>query len=143
MYRNIENHSPCIEMPSELADRWLTALRSGEFKQCTGTLVRETQGGDVEGFCCLGVLQMITDGEVERLDSGTPCGVPSVDWLRQRGIRFSDQFDKEVVNPEFYVEHADHPTRSAPLYVSAATLNDNGSTFAEIADLIEPLIKKI
>lgn len=37
-------------MKKEIADRWIEALESGEYKQTTGALRNS------KGFCCLGVL---------------------------------------------------------------------------------------
>ncbi len=42
-------------MNKELRDKWVAALRSGEFKQCTGQL--ELNGC----YCCLGVLNVVGD----------------------------------------------------------------------------------
>lgn len=44
-----------IKFTQELKDKWLTALRSGEYSQTTGTL------RDENGMCCLGVLCDIID----------------------------------------------------------------------------------
>lgn len=38
-------------MKKEIADKWVAALRSGNYKQTTGMLNRNN-----ESFCCLGVL---------------------------------------------------------------------------------------
>lgn len=42
-------------MDPTLKAEWLTALRSGEYKQVEGYLKREREDGEV-GYCCLGVL---------------------------------------------------------------------------------------
>ena len=42
-------------MEKELKDRWIAALRSGEFRQGRGYLCRYGE------YCCLGVLAAITD----------------------------------------------------------------------------------
>jgi hypothetical protein len=41
-------------MNKEIAERWCTALRSGKYRQGTGTLRQVTEGQVT--FCCLGVL---------------------------------------------------------------------------------------
>lgn len=43
------------KMPRRLKGRWLRALRSGKYKQCTGELRRRDE------FCCLGVLCDVID----------------------------------------------------------------------------------
>ena len=40
-----------FRLPKEFAEKWLTALRSGKYKQAVETLYDP----DVDGFCCLGV----------------------------------------------------------------------------------------
>lgn len=44
------------KMNPEVKPSWLTALRSGEYKQGTGHLRRILNDGVTEGYCCLGVL---------------------------------------------------------------------------------------
>ena len=49
-------------MKKEIADRWIEALESGEYKQTTGALQNN------KGFCCLGVLcdLAVKDGHVTK-----------------------------------------------------------------------------
>ena len=47
-------------MNKEIKDKWVTALRSGKYKQTTGALRRVTADGE-SGFCCLGVLCDVVD----------------------------------------------------------------------------------
>jgi hypothetical protein len=42
-------------MNPEIRDQWATALESGEYRQCKGTLTRVADDG-TEAHCCLGVL---------------------------------------------------------------------------------------
>ena len=41
-----------IELTYDIEREWVAALRSGEYKQATGSLYRESE----DAFCCLGVL---------------------------------------------------------------------------------------
>lgn len=62
-------------MKKRFKTKWLKALRSGEYKQGKGQLVREDNGGD--RFCCLGVLVDVDQGfeEKERMAwDGTSLG---------------------------------------------------------------------
>ena len=53
-------------------DDWLAALRSGEYKQCTGSLKKD------DGYCCLGVLGEVTEGfEFEKTKQKTKAGTRS------------------------------------------------------------------
>jgi hypothetical protein len=42
-------------MHKEIADRWVTALRSGQYRKTKGKLCRVAKNGN-KGWCCLGVL---------------------------------------------------------------------------------------
>jgi hypothetical protein len=104
------------------AQRWANALRSGKYKQITGRL----QGSN--GYCCLGVgcevfipkdKQLRTESlsSIRILIGGLPSassqpGAPK--WLR-------------AVDGDFYNKTDEH----------LHTLNDEGYSFDEIADLIE------
>jgi hypothetical protein len=120
-----------IYMPKETLQKWLTALRSGEYKQATGAL---ENGG---GYCCLGVLQMCTDGKVERY-YGTPEkpaeGLPTVDWLQSNSITFLDHLGGSATDCR-------EPFLSS-LNMLASIANDGDNdygqyNFLEIADAIE------
>ena len=49
-------------MDKELKKRWLTALRSGEYKQGQGWLCTTSEKGAAE-YCCLGVLSELVYGK--------------------------------------------------------------------------------
>ena len=108
-----------IRMPKELADKWLTALRSGEYKQAKEVLYDEK----TNGYCCLGVLQKCISGEIVPDPSGE---VPDRDWLDSHDIKFIDMCTKKNLVP--YIE-------KTKLHITVE--NDNGKSFDQIADLIE------
>ena len=107
-------------MNQQVKEKWLSALRSGDYKQTKSCLHK----GD--GFCCLGVLCDLYGKEND------------VEWkLVDAGIYYEFQ-DKKAILPHSVIEWAgvedDNPEIcETPL----SRLNDNGSTFNEIADLIE------
>jgi hypothetical protein len=116
-------------MPKAMKEKWVAALRSGEYRQATGALTKDG------GFCCLGVLQCVVDGEVEHEFADLPSGW----WCKKSGLREGD-------GDEFYVsQYADDD--SADLQIESGVLsqlNDGDEakgikplTFSEIADLIE------
>jgi len=108
-----------IRMPKESLDKWLAALRSGTYPQGFGLMEKNGK------FCCLGVLQQVLAGEVERHACGTAVGVPSEAWLAKHRIRFLDS-------------RPDHGNPFLPsLGMSAACANDHKHTFTQIADAIE------
>jgi hypothetical protein len=116
-------------MNEEIKAQWVAALRSGEYQQGLHALKEETSDGTIN-YCCLGVLCEIAKGagivqEFAREYGGyafgsTQCGT-SMGYLPEIVTLWSGLPDK---NP-------------AINGISLASYNDQGSTFTEIADLIE------
>lgn len=102
-------------MDPTLKERWVTALRSGEYQQGQGVL-RTTD----DHFCCLGVLCDLIDRDAwsqgddltEPWDHRGAYGFPTQDMLNQVGLDLG-------------------------LAHHLATLNDEGANFATIAGAIE------
>jgi hypothetical protein len=110
----------------EIKDQWLAALRSGKYKQGHGAL----QVNDM--YCCLGVLcaispfadeaQMRPDGSVYYIET-------SESGYRQ---------DQEGILPRHIKDWAGLESRNpSASHSTLASLNDQGATFEEIADIIE------
>lgn len=122
-----------FRIKKEDLDKWLTALRSGEYKQGYGSL--QDQNG---GYCCLGVLQMALDGEVERTSRFVPGNYkpanacPSAAWAAQKGIYdLSDSAAESVLRFSAFNPIIMHNLRAAPA-------NDcRQYNFCQIADMIE------
>lgn len=105
-------------MKKDVADKWVAALRSGEYKQ-TRSLLK-----DSNGYCCLGVLCEIVGQEFSvdynggyRCDGHQSSLPPKVRELSGLGTDFGDR-------------------PLAPAH-SLSAINDNGKAFSEIADIIE------
>ena len=108
-------------MNPQVKEKWLNALRSGDYQQTQSCLRKE------DGFCCLGVLCDLYGKE------------HNVEWnLGDDGTYYEFQ-DNESILPLSVIEWAgvedDNPEICGETPLSL--LNDNGSTFNEIADLIE------
>lgn len=88
-------------MDKDIKEKWVKALRSGEYKQGTGTFL-----DDKNRYCCLGVLCAITNAQ--------PVPFSSTGWMHLN-------------------KYLDYCDEQAPLY----RMNDDGASFAEIADYIE------
>jgi len=107
-------------MNPQIKQKWVDALRSGDYKQGQNYLRTNN------GFCCLGVLCDLYGKE------------HNVEWeLVDAGIYYEFQ-DKKAILPLSVIEWAgvedDNPEIcETPL----SRLNDTRSTFNEIADLIE------
>lgn len=102
-------------MTIEERDKWLAALRSGEYSQCQEQLHKE---GD--GYCCLGVKLVAVDG-ISVPDKGPGDADPSVGDLNQ------DLYARIRVDLEGTGIDSS----------SLSRMNDNGETFAAIAKYIE------
>lgn len=120
-------------MKQDVKEKWVQALRSGEYQQGNGVLHRPGRTGDYpepEQFCCLGVLCRIA------VESGLdiPVHVDSTvhyDYHSSYLPRsVSEWAGIDDINPTVTVTSYETP-------VALSYLNDNDTTFSEIADLIE------
>ena len=108
-------------MNQQIKEKWLNALRSGEYSQTRGFL------RTIEGFCCLGVL----------------CDL----YAKETGTEWKDNYD--FANSSFLGELATLPEKVmkwsglkepnpySENWGSLASLNDEGKEFTKIADVIE------
>lgn len=104
-------------MKAELRQKWIDALRSGKYTQCTGKLVRNPSEERLS-YCCLGVL----------------CDVAGFK-------RVGDTFEMDMVTTLHFdltdkaLEHFNMKRSQSACLVS---LNDDeGQSFEDIADYIE------
>jgi hypothetical protein len=103
-------------MNPQIKQKWLSALRSGEYQQ--GRCYLRTNSG----FCCLGVLCDLYGKE------------HNVEWeLVGAGTYYEFQDEPELL-PLSVAEWAGVDRHRS---LTLGELNDTGSTFNEIADLIE------
>ena len=122
-------------MKQEIKEKWVAALRSGEYKQTKGYLHNE------EGYCCLGVLANLWAKE------------KGLEWKNSDGVYAMDgcemQLPSGVVNwaglptDDPYVNTPEGMNSETGDLVRLIELNDGGTldftslTFAQIADIIE------
>lgn len=102
-------------MDQRVKELWVTALRSGEFKQCRSRLKLNTDG--TQHHCCLGVLEELAkqEGVITGFDpAGLVLDTTVQNWA---GLTAAD--------PRINNGH------------TLTALNDGGSGFAYIADQIE------
>lgn len=114
-------------MDEKMKKKWTNALRSGEYRQ--GRQALKTRDG---AFCCLGVLcDIIPDNK---------CDDKWKDDPRYFGYLFRHETaEKDFVSSSTYL-----PSTIADAYdvniqnaYELAKMNDNGSSFEEIADWID------
>jgi hypothetical protein len=102
-------------MKKAIKQKWLKALRSGEFKQAQGQL------RDKGAYCCLGVLCKVQSIPITRNGLGIP------ERVKSRGKYPSGPFNYGVIWDLITEDKAR----------ALASLNDDGKSFPEIADYIE------
>lgn len=114
-------------MLNENAKKWVAALRSGEFKQG-----RQSLRSAKDEFCCLGVACELATRE----------GVIASPHLDEHGIEYRYAGSVAILPPD--VQNWLGISKKLGQYTDAngdssslASQNDGGSTFAQIADLIE------
>lgn len=103
-------------MDPELKEKWLEALRSGKYRQGRGKLRNKD-----DEFCCLGVLCDLVEPNAWNHYQD---GIGSDPWHHHENVAFPGYHISSragVVSKEEALAH----------------LNDQGATFAEIADYIE------
>jgi hypothetical protein len=131
-----------MKLNEQIKAAWLTALRSGDYKQGTGYLCQHGQ------HCCLGVLSQLAveagaakaevDGDRIRYTSPTDPHLGSMAMPPMAVARwaFGEQADS-LTDYELDDLWRVRKAVSTEVHPYLTTLNDGGSTFAEIADLIE------
>lgn len=117
-------------MKKDIKEKWVAALRSGEYKQGKDALMRETEEG--QEFCCLGVLCDLA------VQSGLPVELGQTGLYDPRAT-----YDLEEGHlPRSVREWAGLDDRDPRVRVGSSTrslssLNDRGTSFRDIARLIE------
>jgi hypothetical protein len=113
-------------MKKKIKKLWLDALRSGEYAQGKGFLVSD--GIEADNFCCLGVL---TDIAVEH-------GI--VEWENDDELNYIQDEDSEYREkfflPDEVIQWAGLNDQTNIQRI-LAQMNDSGSSFDSIADVIE------
>jgi hypothetical protein len=109
---------------AELKRVWLEALRSGKYKQTKGTLHNLHDGG----FCCLGVAAKVWG-------VATPEQMGVKEWENYKGEQApSGEGD---VNYYAALDELAGGWPRQPFIAKGILMNDEGKSFAEIADMIE------
>jgi len=120
-------------MNKNLVKKWIKALRSGKYKQTSGSL------HDVNGYCCLGVACKVykdTKGITKSIRS-----VAGVICKNKRRDDKSEHIHNKVVAKAFglnRISDLDYLYTQGRL----ASMNDLGNSFSDIADYIEENILK-
>lgn len=108
------------KLPESFKREWLKALRSGKYKQTTGTLCTQGKGEEsLKGqFCVLGVAAHI--GNVENFGYEGMIVAQGVEG----GLKYTENFPKIL-------------TGTGKIPCTLAEMNDDGKSFKELANYIE------
>jgi hypothetical protein len=104
-------------MREAIAKKWIKALRSGQYKQCQGSLSEENEEG--RSYCCLGVLCEVTNTGYVWTDGELPRAATLKTGMKSTYGTLPEEIQKEVEEPNL------------------VELNDGGWDFNRIADIIE------
>ncbi len=120
------------KLKEEFKRKWVAALRSGEYKQCTEYL--ELAGG----YCCLGVALKVQYPKAD--PEADPAFVAPDEVPRNDDAREWWEFlpSSHANNPLVKLDYQDDEGRIRHRWAHLSELNDKeGYTFAQIADIIE------
>lgn len=115
-------------MNKEIKAKWLEALRSGKYKQGQAALNRNGE------FCCLGILCDVMEvpemGVSDAVEGAIVYGIGN-----DYSVAFLPDYvaDEAGLEPTGLIKREDFYNDD----ICLADLNDKGSTFEEIADIIE------
>jgi hypothetical protein len=111
-----------FRLPKEFAEKWLTALRSGKYKQAVETLYDP----DVDGFCCLGVACVLEY---------------PLHYLKTETGRFGGVIEKSFKQLKFNLKKIPNELKGSAvdndLVGELTSINDGGYSFIDIANWIE------
>lgn len=120
-------------MNAEVKDKWIAALESGEYVQGTGLLNYKKIADETPKLCCLGVLCELAVAE-GITTSAKKNWTEGDSWETVYG----DSWASAYLPPEV-IEWSglpDHTGTLAGATRNLAQLNDQGATFADIAEVI-------
>lgn len=121
-------------MDTELKNKWLAALRNGEYKQATGYL--KTQ----DGFCCLGVLCDIIDPDAW---DNKLSGLENRSYAWDSGGFGKSYYElpnhvlHDIGVPRYHEAISVEENSSQLTQSYLANKNDGGASFSDLADWIE------
>lgn len=122
-------------MKASLKKKWVAALRSGKYKQGKGAL--RIKGEKRDTFCCLGVLADVAGCAFDRAlpAEKTDVSVEHTKGKRVRGIGGECGILPSKIAKRFGID-GDLPIGD-DIQAELSNRNDEGHTFAAIADWIE------
>jgi hypothetical protein len=121
-----------MKMSKELRDKWVSALRSGEYAQGTGALYK----ADENSYCCLGVLEYICEGACEKTTSeeayGRYLSVPSDEFYERNDISLLDDTgatDDDIIDDLVLMNDGSMQSRQVPFENIASFIENTVETY--------------
>lgn len=135
----MKNSKKQFYLPKDFAERWIAALRSGNYKQGKSKLCTIDSNNNIPTYCCLGV-------------AGAICGIPdeemNITFFRERSPLNTGFFPADLAIKMGYPEELLLTegqdccgSSSNCLAKKLSILNDNDESFLEIANWIETNIE--
>ena len=129
-------------MNTQIKEKWVNALLSGEYNQGTGKL------RSPNGYCCLGVLCDLYDKEnnveweYKGYEEDNCVHNPTDYWTLDSASEFlplsvKQWAELDSVIPQIKVIEIDDEEESWEYVENLSELNDSGTSFSEIAELIQ------
>ena len=131
-------------MKKSVMKKWVKALRSGEYLQCKGELTEKNKKGQ-DTFCCLGVLTnlYVEENGISKLKLPNSKGNTLNFWKYNENYA---SYLSMAVQSWAGMSSSNGRLPIGTLNENANTLaglNDKGSSFEEIADIIEKNYKEL
>jgi hypothetical protein len=124
-------------MKTEIKQKWLNALRSGEYKQGIGALRKATEDEngkyDDKEYCCLGVLCDILEPKKWKVSDN---GYGVKEWGNGNEAE-PTAFPREKLMEELGLNKVVSRSSDDTIAQKLAFMNDEGKTFTQIANWIE------
>jgi hypothetical protein len=128
--------TPAREINEALIREWITKLRSGEYKQGRTALRVHSPYANKCTFCCLGVLQdIVGGGEWESVEGRASTSSVTFNWHTPNGDYGVTAMPPPSVNVG--LKHFGIQARAL-----SALNDDDGASFATIADVIEKTLNE-
>ncbi len=128
-------------MKPEIKEKWLKALRSGEYSQGSGCLKQTDSGTEKVTHCCLGVLCEIYLEETRETWGDSSELYESLGVLNKKVVEWAGLPDSNPDIPTKVVAKIFHQeVRDDKSTFPLAVLNDHWANFNQIADIIEEVL---
>ena len=107
------------KLPKEFKEKWIAALRSGEYNQGKEALTRIIKFSEFDSYCCLGVACIVAKQDIDKKELNS--GFIDTDYLKN-----ITEIPNEIKG-----------SQENKLVRVLVELNDGGYSFIQISDWLE------